>query len=90
FSFYTSVSAVFSSKIEGEDIDLDSFIRHKRFGAKYQPDYTQKIDDLYEAYVFAQQHQLSPEALEKPMPGLPGIYYRSLNRENSGRGICMW
>lgn len=65
FSFYTSVSAVFSSKIEGEDIDLDSFIRHKRFGAKYQPDYTRKIDDLYEAYVFAQQHQLSPQALEK-------------------------
>ena len=24
FSFYTSVSAVFSSKIEGEDIELDS------------------------------------------------------------------
>jgi hypothetical protein len=26
FSFYTSVSAVFSSKIEGENIELDSFI----------------------------------------------------------------
>ena len=25
FSFYTSVSAVFSSKIEGEDIELDPF-----------------------------------------------------------------
>ena len=32
FSFYSSVSAVFSSKIEGENIDLDSFIKHKRFG----------------------------------------------------------
>ena len=31
FSFYTSVSAVFSSKIEGEDIDLDSFVKHKKF-----------------------------------------------------------
>jgi len=30
FSFYTSVSAVFSSKIEGEDIELDSFIKHKK------------------------------------------------------------
>ncbi|HYD92360.1 MAG TPA: hypothetical protein VEA37_12835, partial [Flavobacterium sp.] len=27
FSFYTSVSAVYSSKIEGEDIELDSYIK---------------------------------------------------------------
>ena len=26
FSFYTSVSSVFSSKIEGENIELDSYI----------------------------------------------------------------
>ena len=32
FSFYTSVSSVFSSKIEGEEIDLDSYIKHKKFG----------------------------------------------------------
>lgn len=65
FSFYTSVSAVFSSKIEGENIDLDSFIKHKRFGIEYQPDYTQKIDDLYNAYLFAQQNKLTPQALEQ-------------------------
>ena len=53
FSFYTSVSAVFSSKIEGEDIELDSYVKHKRFGIKYLPDYTKKIDDLYNAYQFA-------------------------------------
>jgi hypothetical protein len=46
FSFYTSVSAVFSSKIEGEDIELDSFIKHKKWGANFLPDHTQKIDDL--------------------------------------------
>ncbi len=65
FSFYTSVSAVFSSKIEGENIDLDSFIKHKRFGTKYQPDYTRKIDDLYNSYLFAQRTRLSPSALEE-------------------------
>jgi len=65
FSFYTSVSAVFSSKIEGENIDLDSFIKHKRFGTKYQPDYTQKIDDLYNAYLFAQENKLTPKTLEQ-------------------------
>ena len=32
FSFYTSVSSVYSSKIEGENIELDSYIKHKRFG----------------------------------------------------------
>ncbi len=40
FSFYTSVSSVFSSKIEGENIELDSYIKHKRFGIEFLPDYT--------------------------------------------------
>ncbi len=43
FSFYTSVSSVYSSKIEGEDIELDSYIKHKRFGIEFLPDYTKKI-----------------------------------------------
>jgi Fic family protein len=59
FSFYTSVSAVFSSKIEGEDINLDSFIKHKRLGAHFKPNYTQKIDDLYDAYQFAASNKLT-------------------------------
>ena len=53
FSFYTSVSAVFSSKIEGEEIDLDSYVKHKRFGIEFSPDYTRKIDDLYNVYEYA-------------------------------------
>lgn len=61
FSFYTSVSSVFSSKIEGEDIELDSYIKHKRFGIEFLPDYTKKIDDLYEAYTFAKSHKLNRE-----------------------------
>ncbi len=63
FSFYTSVSAVFSSKIEGEHIELDSYIKHKRFGIEYQPDYTRKIDDLYDAYLFAQSNELNASNL---------------------------
>ena len=65
FSFYISVSAVFSSKIEGEDIELDSFIKHKKLGVKFLPDYTQKIDDLYGAYLFAQKTPLNNTAVEK-------------------------
>lgn len=65
FSFYTSVASVFSSKIEGEEIELDSYIKHKRFGIEFSPDYTRKIDDLYEAYRFAQSHELNSANLAK-------------------------
>lgn len=61
FSFYTSVASVFSSKIEGEDIELDSYIKHKRDGIQFKPDYTKKIDDLYDAYIFAKNSPLNPQ-----------------------------
>ena len=59
FSFYTSVASVFSSKIEGEEIELDSYIKHKKFGIEFLPDYTKKIDDLYSAYTFAKANALN-------------------------------
>jgi Fic family protein len=59
FSFYASVASVFSSKIEGEEIELDSYVKHKRFGIEFLPDYTQKIDDLYSAYTFAKSNVLN-------------------------------
>jgi Fic family protein len=63
FSFYTSVSAVFSLKIEGEDVELDSYVKYKRFGMEFLPDYTRKIDDLYNAYEFAKSAACTPEHL---------------------------
>ncbi len=65
FSFYTSVSAVFSSKIEGEPIELDSYVKHKRFGIEFLPDYTRKIDDLYDAYQFAKSNPCNKENIEQ-------------------------
>ena len=65
FSFYTSVSSVFSSKIEGEDIELDSYIKYKKFGIEFLPDYTKKIDDLYNAYSFAKTHELNEKNVSK-------------------------
>lgn len=65
FSFYTSVSSVFSCKIEGEDIELDSYIKHKKFGIEFQPDYTKKIDDLYNAYTFAKTAVLNKENISE-------------------------
>lgn len=65
FSFYTSVSSVFSSKIEGEDIELDSYIKHKKFGIEFLPDYTKKIDDLYNAYTFAKSNELNQKNISE-------------------------
>ncbi len=47
FQFYKSVSSVYSSRIEGEDIEFDSFFKHKFIGVQFKPDYTRKADDLY-------------------------------------------
>ena len=65
FSFYTSVASVFSSKIEGEDIELDSYIKHKAMGVEFKPDYTKKTDDLYNAYTFAKQNALTPQNISQ-------------------------
>jgi Fic family protein len=65
FSFYTSVSSVFSSKIEGEEIELDSYIKHKKFGVEFLPDYTRKIDDLYNAYTFAKSNVLNEDNIQQ-------------------------
>jgi len=59
FQFYNSVSSVYSSKIEGEEIDFDSFFKHKFMNIKFKPDYTPKADDLYSAYEFILNKKLS-------------------------------
>ena len=59
FGFYTSVSSVYSSKIEGEDIDLNSYLKHRFKNSPFLPDYTKKIDDLFDAYSFAKNQKLS-------------------------------
>ena len=59
FSFYTSVSAIASSRIEGEQMEVDSYIKHKMLDIEYQPDLVQKPNDLYKAYLFAQKNKLT-------------------------------
>ena len=59
FSFYTSVSAIASSRIEGEQMEIDSYLKHKMLNTDYQPDLVQKPNDLYNAYLFAQQNPLN-------------------------------
>ena len=59
FSFYTSVSAIASSRIEGEQMEVDSYIKHKMLNIEYQPDLVEKPNDLYRAYLFAQENELT-------------------------------
>ena len=65
FSFYTSVSSVYSSKIEGGNIEADSYIKHKFLNVRYEPDYTKKTDDLFEAYEFSQDKKLNKKNVLK-------------------------
>jgi Fic family protein len=65
FSFYASIASVYSSKIEGEQVELDSFIKYKRDGISFQPDYTKKTDDLYNAYLFAKSNNLNEASLKQ-------------------------
>jgi Fic family protein len=59
FRFYNSISSVYSSKIEGEEIDFDSYFKHKFLNVHYQLDYTKKSDDLFNAYEFIFKNSLN-------------------------------
>lgn len=61
FSFYTSVSAMASSKIEGEPMEVDSYIKHKMLNIEYLQDLVEKPNDLYNAYLFAQKNELNKQ-----------------------------
>jgi len=65
FQFYKSVSSVYSSKIEGEDIDFDSYFKHKFMNVQFKADYTRKADDLYLAYDFIDSNKLNLENVRK-------------------------
>jgi len=61
FKFFTAVSVMSSSKIEGEELDVDSYVKHKVLNVEYLPNLTEKPNDLYLAYEFARDHELTSE-----------------------------
>ena len=61
FKFYNSVSSVYSSKIEGEKMDADSYLKYKLMNVSFLPDLTKKIDDLYNAYTELPENDLNFE-----------------------------
>lgn len=59
FNFYRSLSSCYSSNIEGEEMEADSYIKYKMMNVKYKKQVTQKIDDLHNAYEFAFDRKLN-------------------------------
>lgn len=59
-TYQTQASAVFSSNIEGNTIDLNSFMNYKLSKGKLKPKKEiQEIEDLIKAYEFAQSESLT-------------------------------
>ena len=61
FTFYTSVSVMSSCKIEGEQMEVDSYVKHKILNIEYLPELTEKPNDLYKAYLWAKDSKLNKE-----------------------------
>ncbi len=59
FDFYTKSSAVFSSNIEGNTLDLNSFMNQKILKNTQKTKEVQEIEDLVTAYNFAQANTLN-------------------------------
>lgn len=59
FTFYTSVAVMSSSKIEGERLEVDSYVKHKMQDIEYLPELTEKPNDLFLAYQYARKNKLS-------------------------------
>lgn len=64
FHYLTKSSAVYSSNIEGNSIDLNSYMNYELNKDKFKVGKElQEIEDLIEAYQFAQENRLNEENL---------------------------
>ena len=59
FEYYTQASATYSSNIEGNSIDIDTYLKNKRFNVKSKPKEMTEIDDLILAYNYAVNNKLT-------------------------------
>lgn len=61
FNFYTSIAVITSSKIEGEPMEVDSYIKHKIQHVEYLPELTEKPNDLFRAYIYEKENRLNKD-----------------------------
>lgn len=82
--YRTKVSAVFSSNIEGNPVDLNSFMNSVSFENKSQRSReVQEIEDLVSAYEFAQKNKISEKNFLKAHKLLSKMFL-----PESKRGVC--
>ena len=66
FDYLTKASAVYSSNIEGNSIDLNSYMNYELNKEKFKPGKEiEEIEQLIQAYKFAQTNQLNEKNLLK-------------------------
>ena len=58
FRFLLDCAAVYSSNIEGNTLDLNSFLNSRMSPRKHRPKEAQEIEDLVSAYEYAKTHDL--------------------------------
>ena len=64
FEYLTKSSAVYSSNIEGNSIDLNSYMNYEMNKEKFKPGKEiQEIEDLIKAYKFAQKNEFNEKNL---------------------------
>jgi len=59
FEYYIQASATYSSNIEGNSIDIDTYLKNKKFNVRSKPKEMSEIDDLIDAYNFAIKTELT-------------------------------
>ena len=61
FDYYLASASTFSSNIEGNSLDFETYLKSKTFGLDIKKKETEEIEDLIDAYKFAQENEISPE-----------------------------
>lgn len=62
-AFLPESAAVYSSNIEGNALDLNSFLNSRMSPRKHRPKEAQEIEDLVSAYAFAQNNDLTEHSM---------------------------
>ena len=58
FKYYNSIAVAYSSRIEGEKMEAEEYLKHKSLSIELSEYLVEKPNDLYEAYLFAQKEKL--------------------------------
>ena len=87
FSFYTSVAAAYSSMIEGEQIEVDSYLKSQMNPGVFKKDYTKKTDDLLAAYKHAKKTRLELDNFLKTHSLLSANFLKKTARGKIRRGM---